>query len=172
MRGLEQVLGPPAVATADGNLLLFRLQPLGVPTADFSGLFGSVPVTETPPLRGRCNVDSIRREPAPQMLALRRHEVVDISGWVGDPLSDSPPEAVRLFLVGNGTTLDASAHVGMARPDVIAATGSKALARSGFIALLAGDSIPAGTYKVSVGFADRQGPAACATRFVINVAGQ
>jgi len=168
---LDRELGPPSVRSEDGNLLFYGVRATGIPRADFHGLMGVTRSASIPPARGICHLDSVRGAPAQPVVSLRSDELAEIRGWVGDVPSGLAPTAATIYLGNEGERLSVLAHAGLPRPDVAAATGKKDLAASGFVAMLPGREIPAGTYTVAIGFADANGQWACPTGYRINVIG-
>lgn len=165
---IERTHAQRNIVGGDGNLLLFRVITNGVSTADYSVLTGaeragSFPESEvgTVPIRSR---GSPRRNRPPFLW----NGIVVVPDWVGNPKFRSAPHGAEMFLISSNAAFWAIGHIGLPRIEAAAGTKAAELGQSGFIVLLQGDAIPAGSNAVSMGFSDRKGAAMCCTGIVVN----
>lgn len=117
---------------------------------------------------GTCSIDVVRRGDGFPGDIIPAGTSIYVGGWIADPSSASPPDAVGLLLVGASNHL-AEGPLGSARPDVAEALGEPWSEAAGFDITARLEAVPAGEYDLQLIAFDPRGATRCvvARRIVI-----
>ena len=116
-----------------------------------------------------CALDQVNASPATSVVETRARDILDMEGWAVDAGSGAQARSAWMVLRDRDTILHLAVELGRQRPDVAVASGNPALAPSGYRVLASNDSVPAGTYDVTMAWVDRNGWMTCDLRRTLKV---